>query len=170
MSAAPASSDDTKIDVQKLWAKYEDIAMHFNDLLMRLRSQSLAGIAALSTIVGVLAKGDVASMRVSWFVAAMIFVAMALFWVAIWCLDFLYYNRLLRGAVSALAQIEQESRQPTSFKSGINMSTLIEGEFSKPLMHEDVRHFRGVLLFYGIVLFAIVGGALFCLSMHWQDP
>lgn len=86
-----------QLDLQKLWAKYEDIAMHFNDLLMRLRSQSLAGIAALATIVGVLAKGEIASLSVSWFVAAMIFVAMALFWIAIWCLDFLYYNRLLRG-------------------------------------------------------------------------
>ena len=25
---------EVKLDIQKLWEKYEDIAMHFNDLLM----------------------------------------------------------------------------------------------------------------------------------------
>lgn len=79
------SKHSGSIDAQALWGKYEDIAMHFNDLLMRLRSQSIAGIAALSTVVGVLAKTDEAD----WLVAAMIFVAMALVWVAIWCIDFL---------------------------------------------------------------------------------
>jgi hypothetical protein len=42
-----------EIDVQCLWEKYEDIAMHFNDLLIRLRTQSLAGVAALSALVGI---------------------------------------------------------------------------------------------------------------------
>ncbi len=49
-------SKNEEIDVQKLWEKYEDIAMHFNDLLMRLRTQTLAGIAAVSALVGVFAK------------------------------------------------------------------------------------------------------------------
>jgi hypothetical protein len=153
------------LDKQKLWEKYEDIAMHFNDLLMRLRSQSIAGIAALSTIVGVLAKGDVADVKVSWLVAAMIFVAMALVWVAIWCIDFLYYNVLLTGAVTAIRQLEEDTQQ--GGPKSINMSTLIEAQFTKP---PNVSSFRGVLLFYGIVLFLLVSGAMFCLSMHWQDP
>src|ERR1700743_2579491 len=97
---------ESQLSIQELWAKYEDIAMHFNDLLMRLRSQSIAGIAALSTVVGVLAKGDVASLSISWFVAAMIFVAMGFFWIAVWCIDFLYYNRLLSGAVAAISELE----------------------------------------------------------------
>lgn len=93
---------------------------------------------------------------------------MALFWIAIWCLDFLYYNRLLRGAVAALAQIETASRTPAGLTSGINMSTLIEAEFSKPLLRSDLRHFRGVILFYVVVLAAIVSGAFFSLTMHWM--
>lgn len=156
----------TWLDVQKLWAKYEDVAMHFNDLLMRLRSQSLAGIAALATIVGVLANSKIESLSVSWFVATMIFFAMALFWTAIWCLDFLYYNRLLRGAVAALAELEAKSREPGEAISSINMSTLIEAEFKTPLIRKDIGHFKGVLFFYRIVLVAIFGGAGFSLYMH----
>jgi hypothetical protein len=153
------------LDAQKLWEKYEDIAMHFNDLLMRLRSQSIAGIAALSTVVGVLTKGDVTDERVSWLVAAMIFVAMALIWVAIWCIDFLYYNVLLTGAVSALQQLEEETQR--GGPKSINMSTLIEAQFRKP---PNISSFSGVLLFYGIVLTLLVSGAMFCLVMHWRDP
>jgi hypothetical protein len=155
----------SSLNVQKLWAKYEDIAMHFNDLLMRLRSQSLAEIAALATIVGVLTKGDVEAVRISWLVAAMIFVAMALFWVAVWCIDFLYYNVLLMGAVTALRQLEAESHRDGP--RGINMSTLIERQFTQPA---NISPFRGVLLFYGIALVSLVAGAFFCLIMHWQDP
>jgi hypothetical protein len=33
-----------------VWDKYEAIAMHFNDLLIKLRTQALAAVAALSTI------------------------------------------------------------------------------------------------------------------------
>jgi hypothetical protein len=42
--------------VFELWEKYEQIAMHFNDLLIKLRTQALAGVAAISAIVGVFAK------------------------------------------------------------------------------------------------------------------
>jgi hypothetical protein len=165
LMAEPESKPASSLDLQALWEKYEDIAMHFNDLLMRLRSQSIAGIAALSTIVGVLAKGDVGDLRVSWLVATMMFVAMALVWVAVWCIDFLYYNVLLVGAVEAIKQLEEESGRGSP--KSINMSTLIEAQFTKP---PNVFAFHGVLLFYGIVLFLLVAGAMFCLVMHWQDP
>jgi hypothetical protein len=161
----PESKPIGSLDVQQLWEKYEDIAMHFNDLLMRLRSQSIAGIAALSTIVGLLTKGDVANLRISWLVAAMIFVAMALVWVAIWCIDFLYYNVLLMGAVTAIKQLEAETMR--GGPKWINMSTLIEDQFAEP---PDISPFHGVLLFYGIVLGILVAGALFCLNMHWETP
>ncbi|HEX4158189.1 MAG TPA: hypothetical protein VHY79_06915 [Rhizomicrobium sp.] len=97
--------------------------------------------------------------------ATIIFVAMALVWVAIWCIDFLYYNVLLSGAVAAIKQLEDETRQ--GGPKSINMSTLIEAQFAKP---PNVSSFHGVLLFYGLVLFLLVAGAMFCLVMHWQDP
>ena len=40
--------------IYDLWTKYEDIAMHFNDLLIKLRTQALAAVAALTTLSGFL--------------------------------------------------------------------------------------------------------------------
>ena len=111
------------VDLQALWAKYEDIAMHFNDLLMRLRSQSLAGIAAVSTLVGLFTKQTGTDVQMGWLVAEALFAAMAIFWIAIWCLDMLYYNRLLIGAVTALKELESQTTGETDFKGSINMST-----------------------------------------------
>ena len=155
-------------DIQTLWAKYEDIAMHFNDLLMRLRLQSLAGIAALSTIVGFLTRGGESTPN--WLGVTALFVGIAFFWIAIWCLDFLYYNTLLRGAVRALLRIEEESRKGADAKLNIELSTLIEAEFARPITVTEYMGFRGVLLFYFIVLLVIVSGAAFCLHMYLTDP
>lgn len=164
------TSNNMQLNAQELWVKYEDIAMHFNDLLMRLRSQSLAGIAALSTIVGVLANAKEASLNVSWLVATMIFVAMVLIWIAIWCLDFFYYNRLLVGAVNAITQIESETKAGKNLADGINLSTLIEGEFKNRALRSDIFvPFKGVLLFYGIVLATLVSGAVLGVVMHWRE-
>lgn len=156
-------------NVQKLWSKYEDIAMHFNDLLMRLRSQSLAGVAAISTLVGIFTKTGIDNVRIDWLIALCIFTAASLFWVAIWCVDFLYYNRLLLGAVAALVKIENDTqlgRVPTE----INMSTLIEAEFARSLTFADFMRFRGVLAFYGIVLFALTSGASLSLYNYLKSP
>lgn len=160
--------DNAKLNAQKLWAKYEDIAMHFNDLLMRLRSQSLAGIAAISTLVGIFTKSQVADIRIDWMIALCMFTGASLFWVAIWCIDFLYYNRLLLGAVAALRQLENEiqsGRVPTE----INMSTYIEAEFSRSLVIKNFLRFRGILLFYAIVLFALTFGAGISLYSFLQN-
>lgn len=46
------SADNAKegTDVFEVWTKYEDIAMHFNDLLIKLRTQALGGVAAISAL------------------------------------------------------------------------------------------------------------------------
>jgi hypothetical protein len=95
--------------IRKLWEKYEDIAMHFNDLIIRLRTQALAGVAALSTLVGIFAKTDLGSFSYTWEIAGFVFSGLSLFWIAIWVLDFGYYNRLLMGAVAALLELEKLS-------------------------------------------------------------
>ena len=40
----------------ELWKSYEDVAMHFNDLLIRLRIQALAALATISSIILVINK------------------------------------------------------------------------------------------------------------------
>ena len=118
-----------EIDVLALWSKHEDIAMHFNDLLMRLRSQSLAGIAAVSTLVGLFSKEGIGSIKMDWLAASAIFIAMMCFWAAIWCLDFLYYNQLLVGAVEAIKDLEAKI-ELGPIKS-IGLSTAIDARFDK---------------------------------------
>jgi hypothetical protein len=154
-----------KIDVQTLWAKYQDVVMHFNDLLMRLRSQGLAGIAAVSTLVGIFTREGNSDVSTEWLVATFIFLALALFWIAIWCLDLLYYNRMLMGAVAALIDLEKKSKGLNL--DGIDMSTTIAEGFGTKIKYVSI---RGVVAFYGIVLFAIVCGVLFSWFMHGIAP
>src|SRR5262245_43882928 len=110
--------------VLKLWQKYEDIAMHFNDLLIRLRTQALGAIAALATIIGVFAKAG-EDRHTSWEMVAFAFAILLAFWLAIWVIDFCYYNRLLKGAVAALLEVERQSKAELYIQN-INMSTKIE--------------------------------------------
>src|SRR5688500_4996729 len=39
----------------QLWTEYEKIAMHFNDLILRLRVQALSGITAILALSGIAA-------------------------------------------------------------------------------------------------------------------
>jgi hypothetical protein len=156
-----------KVDVQSLWAKYEEIAMHFNDLLMRLRSQSLAGVAAISALVGIFSKEGGLDIHMEWIVAEGIFAALAAFWIAIWCLDLLYYNRLLKGAVTAIKKLEDQTKPAVVFDGHIDMSTLIEAEFSTRVLGFKSR-FAGVVAFYVIVFLVIIGGVAFSDQMRRQ--
>ena len=52
-------------DRLQLWKEYEGIAMHFNDLIIKLRGQSLGGVAAVATLAAVVAKSDTAA-EVRW--------------------------------------------------------------------------------------------------------
>ena len=41
-----------------LWKEYQGVAMHFNDLLLRLRSQSLAAVAAFAAIASAILRNS----------------------------------------------------------------------------------------------------------------
>jgi hypothetical protein len=164
MSGGGSSKNET-FDVQALWAKYEEIAMHFNDLLMRLRSQSLAGIAALSALIGIFTKEGIGNVHLDWVIATALLLAMAFFWIAIACLDLLYYNVLLLGAVEAIKALEDQAKPEATFISGINMSTVIEAEFTKSLWRKEQKRFHGVHWFYAIVLTVILTGVIFSTHM-----
>src|SRR5262245_11188735 len=92
----------------ELWSRYEDIAMHFNQLLITLRTQALGGVAAaVAIIVGLLAHRDSQSNKrrkeddeskdhaktlaqreshqasANWGPVTCVFFALALFWLAL---------------------------------------------------------------------------------------
>jgi len=111
----------------KLWKSYEDVAMHFNDLIIRLRIQSIGGIAALAAILGIFLNernGD-SSNPFSYCIASIALFVLMLFWVGIFFLDIFYYNRLLEGAVNAIMELEK-SKDIFAKKKDIRLSTNIE--------------------------------------------
>ena len=150
-------------DAFAAWKEYQAVAMHFNDLLLRLRTASLAAVGAFATIAGVVIKTDVDS-HLRWATLAGVFALLGCFWVAIWVLDFLYYNRLLIGAVDALIELEEKSAQ-TGRVSALTLSTKIERVVAEgrlpnkgKLGRESARWW-----FYGIVFTVLLFGFAFSL-------
>jgi hypothetical protein len=151
----------------KVWDKYETIAMHFNDLLIKLRMQAIGGVAAIATIVAVI--GNTSSENsFNWAIMAGVFFFLCVFWTAIWVLDFKYYNRLLLGAVDALFEIEKLSKTTTHIEE-LKLSHKIEGAVIgsnkkiDKILHKKLSF--GRQWFYRIVFFGLLIGLLFSLYM-----
>jgi len=160
----PFKLSDDGWPILDVWNKYEKIAMHFNDLIIKLRTQALAGVAALSTVVTLFAKSDAASSGV-WGLAAFIFAGLCLAWIAIWIIDFSYYNRLLTGAVMSIVRLEERSKI-SSFVRHIDMSTSIEAavanDHQRPKFKQYLKLNWGRWAFYIIVFDALAAGFIFC--------
>jgi hypothetical protein len=116
--------DQPALNLFSVWKEYEGVAMHFNDLLIRLRTQALGGVAALAAVAAVMVRGDLTP-KLRWGVLGCAFVLLMLFWVAVWILDMRYYNRLLHGAVKALLEVEELSGKSQPLPSLV-LSTRIE--------------------------------------------
>jgi hypothetical protein len=109
---------DQEIAFQK-WSKYEDIAMHFNDLLMRWRLQAMGGLATLVTVAGFVV-GDVESFQLRYSGMMILSITFTVVWIGMATIDLCYYRRLLRGAVEAILALEGDS------KNEIGLSTKVE--------------------------------------------
>jgi hypothetical protein len=160
--------------LKEVWEKYEDIAMHFNDLLIRLSTQALAAVAAISTLVTIFGKTG-ADPKLSWELAALVFSLLSVFWIAIWIIDFCYYNRLLIGAVAAILDIETLSKDAIYIRQ-IDISTKIERAVAregKSLPSDWYRFFNlhlGTWAFYIFVFSALIGGIWFSLGESQRNP
>ncbi|MBY0539348.1 hypothetical protein K2P56_02860 [Patescibacteria group bacterium] len=147
--------------LKDLWDKYEEVAMHFNDLLIKLRIQALAGVAGITTLVSLFAKSP-SGTEVNWEIAALVFCGLIFFWIAIAIIDLLYYNRLLWGAVRTILELENMSKEGIQYVKWINLSTnirLTEQERFKGWKFSKV--FAGPVLFYLLVLFVLLFGLTF---------
>lgn len=167
----------------KVWKNYEDIAMHFNDLIIRLRIQSIGGIAALATIIGIILKNTTGNNEVfNYGLAILAIICLMLFWVAIWVLDLRYYNRLLEGSVNAILELEK-NKEAFLEKKEISLSSDIERAFKVKFEHENRNKkveikgnesrkdfISGRKCFYGIVFFALSIVLIFTIfSMCYRD-
>jgi hypothetical protein len=157
--------------IYEVWKQYEQITMHFNDLLMRIRTQALGAVAALATIVGIFAKSSDAA--ASWELVAFAFFFLTFFWIAIWAIDTFYYNKLLVGAVVAVMDLEKLSKDKL-YVQEIDISTKIEAAVSGGLSPDNFRQTafrsRGRVAFYSIVFLALVSGFVFSFCKYANTP
>lgn len=157
-STTPEDSSEPSFDRLKVWKEYEQVAMHFNDLLMRLRTQSLAAIGAVATLAGIVLTSE-GSVGLRWATLAGVFSLLIFFWVAVWILDFVYYNRLLGGAVDALLEIESESPDQKRVPQ-LTLSTRIEAAVAGASRAAYWTRAKAWWLFYSVVFGALVTGLI----------
>ena len=141
------------IDTFELWKEYENIAMHFNELIIQLRSRALGGIAVVTALVGFISKDD-GSSNFKWELLSNSFILLLMFWMAIFILDYFYYNKLLSGSVDAIIELEKTTsnkislnnkvkekakspKYPIFFFYGIVASTLILGFYVAHIKHTE---------------------------------
>ncbi|WP_281560828.1 hypothetical protein [Thalassomonas sp. RHCl1] len=91
----------------ELWCKYEDMTVHFNGIILKLRIQALALLSILMTTIGIIAKN---SDKVPFIFLIFMFLTLCIFWIAIWLLDIKYYNKILNANVDALVKLEGENK------------------------------------------------------------
>lgn len=165
----PKNDTENLTSVFALWDKYESIAMHFNDLILKIRIQALGAVAAISTLTGVLNKVGNESQSFNWVISSGVFFFLMIFWVAIWIIDFTYYNRLLVGAVIALTELEKISKEKTHIQE-IQLSTIVDeaviGSNTKRDKTSHSKLSKGRWWFYSLVFFALFVGFVLsiCLS------
>ncbi len=148
-------NEDSETSIFEVWAKYEEVAMHFNDLILKLRIQALGAVAVIITLVGVISgKGTMGETQ--WGFLATTFAYLLLFWIAIFILDYFYYKRLLLGAVDALLQIEEESKKYTKLNS-IYLSHKIDDA----IYGVSPTHRRNETIWAPVLYYLIVGLGLF---------
>jgi hypothetical protein len=137
----------------KIWEKYEDIAMHFNELLIKLRIQALGGIAIIGTLATTLLKESNVDLRQY---LLPLFFLLTVGWLALYFLDMYYYNCLLQGAVESIITIEKQDNR-------LKLSTTIEKEVKK---HKIFKIFSAKKLFYLIIYVALSFIDLYYLSLN----
>lgn len=145
----------------ELWKEQERIAMHFNDLIMKVRIQALGALAAIITVGGVALKFISSEGPLPWGVISAALLVLIVLWCAIWVLDFLYYNRLLMGAVDSLLVIEKEIQEGKK-EITLNMSHMIEDSVhGRPYVHLRRKLLAGPMWFYLLVVGVLVFGFLY---------
>jgi hypothetical protein len=144
-----------------IWDKYEQIAMHFNGLLIHLRTQALGAVATIVTAAGFLLTRSPEPLKHQWWAVCAVSVLLFFAWCTLWMIDVCYYSRLLLGAVNALVKIEKQSG------GLLDLSTQVQKLFGVP--REDATRLNWqIYAFYmpvGLFLVCVIGVSL-CQALH----
>lgn len=103
----------------QLWFHYEEVAMHFNQLIIQYRLQLVGGAGVIGALASYLVQQKVSNRLKRYELHVVVSLVLFLVVSAAASLDIFYYNKLLQGAVDAL--MEYEKRHPDYY-----MSTKIE--------------------------------------------
>jgi hypothetical protein len=146
----------------ELWVKYEDITIHFNDLLIRLRTQALGGVATIVTAAGFLASRQATnSAHQTWEAVALVSFVLLAAWGTVWVIDVNYYNRLLRGAVSALLNLEAKTENEIDFSHTVERvvrktkAVSPEAIGDRPTWHVHLFYGPIGLILFGLFIWAV---------------
>ena len=105
-----------------------------------------------------------------WKVVGLVFLLLLIFWIAIWVLDFHYYNRLLLGAVDSLLALEEaiNSEKPIEFNMSHKIQQAVLGENPR---HRREATYEGPRLFYLIVAGVLVVATVYSIARAtgWQE-
>jgi hypothetical protein len=148
----------------EVWSRYQDLAMHFNGLLIQFRIQMLGGLAALATVGSYLVGEKVAPRKQRFGVLALGSFVLAMAWAAAASLDLFYYTQLLKGSVAAIVELEKGT--------SLQMSTIIE-RWAGPQDTLLQRVFYGDAapwFFYGIVLVMLLAISAWATFMYRKTP
>ena len=127
VKGVPLDRATTDFDLFTVWKEYEAIAMHFNDLLLKIRTQSLAAVAAFGTAAGLLLRGENISHELRWGALTAVFSSpLCVFWVAIWIPDFAYWQSAVTPERLKHSSGLKGKAKKSNRTSGIYISTLIE--------------------------------------------
>jgi hypothetical protein len=168
VSNAPKYTDGKEF---ALWNKYEDVAIHFNTLIMQLRTQALAAIAGVVTVGGLAISFAGKSTRATqWHILFGTIFFLTLAWVSLGALDLLYYDRLLTGAVNAILEHEDATSvldsagKPIMDGDGNEMRTII---LSRRISQAVPNHFIAVGTFYGLIFLGLLSGLIYT-GLHFR--
>ena len=97
------------------WKTSEDVAMHFNGLLLGFRLKAIGGIAVGAVVSIRFNFGQLSDhIPIHWLLGGL-----AVIWILVWGADFCYYYRMLAGAVDELLRLERRL-------GNVHLSHLIE--------------------------------------------
>lgn len=147
-------------DAARLWVKAEDVAIHFNEMILNFRLKAIGAVTVGAGLFGtiLLTKENLAAPRINYMIFAGAMAFLAVVWAGIWAIDFGYYFPLLVGAVNDVIRLEQLSG------GTVQLSTLIKKESERRWFFDGPAR----TAFYVLPLVAFVAAAV--LAVRYAPP
>lgn len=154
-----------------LWKEMQGIIAHFNELIIKLRVQSLGGLAAITAILAVVTKST-EDLSLMYFIIALALIFFVMLWRALWILDTRYYSLLLLGAVDEMLAVEKamatEQKYIPAFSTTIRHRVEGRSRDGNPLNHAEVtKRPAAINNFYKIVFVSLLAGTIGITILGW---